>query len=176
MNRLFTFADESIYLDTDNRLIFNEIETDFTVETAGVYYTVLIRQTDDGVLSVYAGSQGTTLRCVLETEYPQLLDFSSDVTTDFVKLGATTLPTPGNLTSGEMKNFRFWTRALSDDEAEQVDTAATIFDDDAPKYAPTGAVWNYFPLDQNGLSTASSSAAPTLKENTIDNVPKLGMG
>ena len=176
VNRLFTFADESIYLDTDNRLIFNEIETDFTVETAGVYYTVLIRQTDDGVLSVYAGSQGTTLRCVLETEYPQLLDFSSDVTTDFVKLGATTLPTPGNLTSGEMKNFRFWTRALSDDEAEQVDTAATIFDDDAPKYAPTGAVWNYFPLDQNGLSTASSSAAPTLKENTIDNVPKLGMG
>jgi hypothetical protein len=61
-----------------------------------------------------------------------------------------------------MKNFRFWTRALSDDEAEQVDTMSNVMCDDAPKYAPSGSVWNYFPMDQNMFSTTSASTAPAL--------------
>lgn len=166
VNRLFTFAGQSVYLDIENRLIFNETATDFTVDEIGVYYTLLIRQKDDGLLSLYAGRQGATMRSVLETNYTQLLDFSNDVTTGFLKLGYTTLPTPGYLTSGNMKNFRLWTRALSDDEAEQVDTMSNVMYDDAPKYAPSGSVWNYFPMDQNMFSTTSASATPMLNGNT----------
>ena len=166
VNRLFTFAGQSVYLDIENRLIINETATDFTVDETGVYYTLLIRQKDDGLLSLYAGRQGETMRSVLETNYTQLLDFSNDVTTGFLKLGYTTLPTPGYLTSGNMKNFRFWTRALSDDEAEQVDTMSNVMYDDAPKYAPSGSVWNYFPMDQNMFSTTSASITPALKGNS----------
>ena len=166
VNRLFTFAGQSVYLDIENRLIFNETATDFTVDETGVYYTLLIRQKDDGLLSLYAGRQDATMRSVLETNFTQLLDFSNDVTTGFLKLGYTTLPTPGYLTSGNMKNFRFWTRALSDDEAEQVDTMSNVMYDDTPKYAPSGSVWNYFPMDQNMFSTTSASITPALKGNS----------
>lgn len=166
VNRLFTFAGQSVYLDIENRLIFNETATDFIVDATNVYYTLLIRQKDDGLLSLYAGRHSTTMRSVLEANYMQLLDFSNNVTADFLKLGYTTLPTPGFFTSGNMKNFRFWTRALSDDESEQVDTMSNVMYDDTPKYAPNGSAWNYFPMDQNMFTTSSESTTPVLKGNT----------
>lgn len=166
VNRLMTFAGQSIYLDIENRLIFNERATDFVVESTGRYYTLLIRQNDDGVLSLYAGPSGSLLEKVLETNYLTLLDFKGgDVSTDFLKLGYTTLPTAGYLTAGNMKDFRFWIRGLTDEETTQIDVMPGMMEDDSPKYAPAGSVWNYFPMDGNMFSTTSSSATPSLKGN-----------
>ena len=167
VNRLMTFAGQSIYLDIENRLIFNEMPTDFVIDAAGPYYTLLIRQDGDGLLSLYAGEAGSELEKVLETDYVTLFDFKSgDITTDFVKLGYTTLPTAGYFTAGNMKNFRFWIRALTDEEAEKTDAMWGVVADDAPKYAPSGSVWNYFPMDGNMFSTTSASATPALMGNT----------
>ena len=166
VNRLMTLAGKSIYLDIENRLVFHETPTDFVVDSTNRYYTMLIRQKDDGNLSIYAGQFGAELVKVLETPYMQLLDFSQDISTEIVKLGYTTLPTSGYLTQGEMKNFRFWTRAVTDMEAENADTMGGIIVDAAPKFAPSASVWNYFPLDGNMLTTKSSSAAPALIGNS----------
>lgn len=166
VNRLMTLAGKSIYLDIENRLVFHEKPTDFVVDAADTYYTMLIRQRDDGVLSVYAGRTGFELAKVLETPYAQLLDFSQDISTSIVKLGYTALPTSGYLTQGNMKNFRFWTRAVTDMEAERADTAESVLVDAAPKYAPSGAVWDYFPMDGNMLATKSTSATPALVGNS----------
>ena len=167
VNRLLTFAGQSIYLDIENQLIFNDRGVDFVIDSANKYYTILIRQDDDGLLSLYAGEAGSALAKVLETEYETLLDFKSgDITTDFLKLGYTVLPTAGYLTVGNMKNFRFWIRALTDEEAEKADTMQSVIEDDAPKYAPAGSIWNYFPMDGNMFSTTSASVSPTLNGNT----------
>ena len=166
VNRLMTLAGKSIYLDIENRLVFHEKPTDFVVDAADTYYTMLIRQRNDGVLSVYAGRTGFELAKVLETPYAQLLDFSQDISTSIVKLGYTAIPTSGYLTQGNMKNFRFWTRAVTDMEAERADTAESVLVDAAPKYAPSGAVWDYFPMDGNMLATKSTSATPALVGNS----------
>ena len=161
-----TFVGQSVYLDIENRLVFHETSTDFVVDSANTFYTLLIRQDGEGNLSLYAGRFGEELRSVLETPYSQLLDFSQDVATDFLKLGYTVLPTSGYLTQGDMKNFRFWIRALTDAEAEKADTMSDIMADSAPKYAPSGSTWNYFPMDGNMFTTKSSSASPALVNNT----------
>lgn len=166
VNRLMTFAGQSIYLDIANRLMFHETPTDFVVDSANTFYTLLIRQDSDGKLSLFAGQFGTELVSVLETPYVQLLDFSQFVLPEFLKLGHTDLPTPGVLTSGRMKEFRFWIRALTDEEAEKVDTMSGVMLDTEPKYAPGGSVWNYFPMDGNMFSTTSASSNPVLKNNT----------
>lgn len=165
VNRLMTFAGQNIYLDIGNRLVFHETPTDFVVDSVDTFYTLLIRQDAGGDLSLYAGRFGTELTSVLETPYVRLLDFSQNVTPDFLKLGYTDLPTPGFLTSGNLKEFRFWVRALNNDEAEKVDTMSRILLDTEPKYAPSGSVWNYFPLDGIMFSTTSSSTSPVLKGN-----------
>ena len=165
VNRLFTFAGQSVYLDIDNRLIFNETETDLIINEAGTYYTLLIRQDGDGNLSLWGGPTGGVLSKILDTPYERLLDFSNDVPTSFLKLGYSALPTPGYLTAGNMKNFKFWTRALTDEEAEKASSMEDIIEDNAPKCAPSGSVWNYFPFDGNMFSTSSSSSSPTLKSN-----------
>lgn len=166
VNRLMTLAGKSIYLDIENRLVFHETPIDFVVDSTNRYYTMLIRQKGNGNLSIYAGQFGAELVKVLETPYTQLLDFSQDISTEIVKLGYTTLPTSGYLTQGEMKNFRFWTRAVTDMEAENADTMGGNMVDAAPKFAPSASVWNYFPLDGNMLTTKSSSAAPALIGNS----------
>ena len=165
VNRLMTLAGRSVYLNDDNRLVFHETPTDFVVDSANTFYTLLIRQDADHNLSLYAGGFGTELACVLEMPYSRLLDFSQNVTTDFLKLGYTGLPTPGFLTSGNMKEFRFWIRALTDEEAEKADAMSDALVDAAPKYAPSGSAWNYFPMDGNMFSTASATLTPALKGN-----------
>ena len=160
VNRLMTLGGQSFYLDIENRLHFNEMPTTFVVEKANSYYTILIRQDADGVLSIYAGNIDKVLALVLKTECTSLLDFSQAVATDFLTLAYTSLPTPGYLTSGVMENFRLWTRALSDDEAENVDVMQNVMEDIAPKYAPSASVWNYFPLDGNLYNVTSSSSTP----------------
>ena len=166
VNRLMTFAGQSVYLDIENRLIFHETPTDFMIESTNTFYTLLIRQDGKGNLSLYAGRFGEELTSVLETPYSQLFDFSQDVSTGFLKLGYTVLPTSGYLTQGDMKNFRFWIRAVTDEEAAKADTMSGVMVDTEPKYAPSSFAWNYFPMDGNMFTTKSSSANPTLVNNT----------
>ena len=166
VNRLMTLAGKSLYLDIENRLVFHDVPTDFVVDSNNTYYTMLVRQMGDGTVSVYAGRFGFELAKVLETPCVKLLDFSQDISTSIVKLGYTVLPTSGYLTQGNMKNFRFWTRAVTDMEAEKADTAGIVPVDAAPKYAPSEAAWNYFPMDGNMLATKSTSATPALVGNS----------
>ena len=165
VNRLMTFAGQSVYLDIENRLIFHETPTAFVIDSANAYYTLLIRQDDEGNLSLYAGRLGEEMSSVLEKSYTKLFDFSNAVTTDFLKLGSTALPTSGYLTKGNMKNFRFWIRALTDEEAGKIDTMGSIMEDTEPKYAPTGCKWNYFPMDGNMFTSSSESSAPVFTNN-----------
>ena len=72
VNRLMTFAGQSVYLDIENRLIFHETPTDFVIDSANAYYTLLIRQNDEGDLSLYAGRFGEELTPVLKRSYPKL--------------------------------------------------------------------------------------------------------
>ena len=173
VNRLMTLGGQSFYLDIENRLYFNEMPTTFVVEKADTYYTILIRQNANGTLAIYAGNFNKTLSLVLETECSSVLDFTKAVTTDFLTLAYTTLPSSGYLTSGYMKNFRFWTRALSDDEAENVDTMQNVMEDCAPEYAPAKSVWNYFPLDGNLYNVTSSSSTPTTFTGSYSSTPTV---
>ena len=59
-----------------------------------------------------------------------------------------------------MANFRIWTRALTDEEIQGINTLEGVFHDNAPASEPSGVAWNYFPLDGNVLSVKSSSATP----------------
>ena len=162
VNRLLSVGGRSLYLDISNHVVFENTASEWSATTTNTWYTLALRQDADGVVSVFAGEKGGTLELVLETPCATILNFKSgDIAAGEFVLGATDLPSPGYLTDGDMANLRIWARSLTDEEMQGADTLEGAFHDDAPASAPSGSVWNYFPLDGSALNDNSSNPFPS---------------
>ena len=160
VNRLLQVGGKSVYLDTENRIIFETTTSNWKATSTSQFYTLVLRYDAAGKVAIYAGNRNTVLKKVLETSSGTILNFTGgNVAAGQFVLGKSTKPSAGNLTNGEMENFRFWTRALTDEEAKGADTLLGGFYDNAPAFVPGGA-WHYFPLDGNLLGNSSGVAEP----------------
>ena len=182
INRLLVIGSHSIYLDTDNKLYYNGLNTTFTVDATNKYYSLVFRVDENHRLTIYAGVKDQRLSQVMSSVISGYLNFSSAVGMSSFKLGYGSKPSTGNLQSGQFANIRFWTRALSDEECALVDKSqnAAMSVDDIPMGAPNGSVWDFFPLDGNAYRTKSSSmtalAQNTSLSNWTDSVDRFGLG
>ena len=167
VNRLMMLSGMSLYLNDNNAIVFDGEVSDFTVTSTDEYYSLAICQKRDGSILVYAGLSGRALTHVLMLSRACLLNFSGEVATTFLRLGYAENPTPGYLTGGAMKNFRFWSRALSDLECQRMDMSKDTMVDAAPAYLPSETNWHYLPLDGNGYSTHSGNNSPGLVGNEM---------
>ena len=158
VNRFLMIGNHSIYVDEDNRLHVDELESTWTFERANATYSVLLTQSADGMIKVFAGESGQRLSCVLTAQRESMLDFSDAVELRSFVLGYTTLPSQGYLIGGGLEKIRFWTRDLSEDEAQKLSqydwdssdvSAAAFLHGDMFEYLPTSDKWGYFPFDEN---------------------------
>lgn len=182
VNRLLEIGSHSIYLDTNNKLYYNGLNTTFIVDATNKYYSLVFRVDEGHRLTIYAGVKDQRLSQVMSSIISGYLNFSSVIGMSTFKLGYGSKPSTGNLQSGQFANIRFWTRALSDEECAMVDKSqnATMSADDIPVGAPNGSVWDFFPLDGNAYRTKSSSMAAlaqnTSLSNWTDSVDRFGLG
>ena len=162
VNRLLTMGALSVYLDIENRLWVNNAPTTFAIDSINTDYVVALSQSDEGVLSVYAGlSNASSLGKACETKMPTF-DFSYPVEMSEFKFGYTQLPTSGYLINGRLSSIRMWLRELTSYECEQINTLTTLYDS-MPAYVPTTiSDWWYFPLDGNAYYGSGLSKFNTL--------------
>ena len=163
INRLLSLNGTDFYLDNDNRLVMNSTRSSWAATSANAWYTVAIEQDASGRVSIYAGNKDSRLDLALELDRGFIFNFSSAVAMSKFVLGSTTLPTSGYLTSGQMGNLRFWTRALTEKEIANVDVLQNTLFDTTPKYVPSGANWDMFSMDGHVYSTEESSSSPVRK-------------
>lgn len=167
VNRLLQVGGKSVYLDTENRLVFETTTSNWKATSTSQLYTLVLRHDTAGKVALYAGNRNTVLKKVLETSSGAILNFiGGNVAAGQIVLGKTIKPSAGNLTNGKMENFRFWTRALTGEEAGGADILLGSFHDNAPASIPSGKDWNYFPLDFNLLNNTSANATPHLEGET----------
>ena len=166
INRLLSLNGTDMYLDNDNRLVLNSTRSSWAATSANAWYTVAIEQDASGHVSIYAGNKDSRLDLVLELDRGFIFNFSSSVAMSKFVLGSTTLPTSGYLTSGQMGNLRFWTRALTEKEIANVDVLQNTLFDTTPKYVPSGANWDMFSMDGHAYSTEESSSSPVRKTSS----------
>ncbi|MBQ0031195.1 MAG: hypothetical protein KBT68_00165 [bacterium] len=120
-----------------------------------------------GELKIYIGEKDKELSLVCQCNAGAFFKCTteSELASSF-KLGSTSLPSAGYLQSGQFANIRFWTRALTDLECEKVDVLGdAMTEDKVPAGAPSGVVWDYFPLDGNAYRTKNTSMT-ALAQNT----------
>ena len=167
VNRLLQVGGKSVYLDTENRLVFETTTSNWKATSTSQLYTLVLRHDAAGKVALYAGNRNTVLKKVLETSSGTILNFTGgNVAAGQIVLGKSTKPSAGNLTNGKMENLRIWTRALTGEEAGGADILLGSFYDCAPTFVPSGKAWNYFPLDGNLLNNSSADATPHLEGAT----------
>ena len=177
INRLFQLGTSArcFYLDANNVLHFDyatySYTVDWTIPKANVWYTMVVSHcagvNASGELKIYIGEKDKELSLVCQCNAGAFFKCTTEsgLASSF-KLGSTSLPSAGYLQSGQFANVRFWTRALTDLECEKVDVLGdAMTEDKVPAGAPSGVVWDYFPLDGNAYRTKSTSMT-ALAQNT----------
>ena len=172
INRLFQLGRSArhFYLDAENTLHYDYSSCPRTVnwkaEKANTWYTIVVSHeagaNSAGMLNIYAGAKDSKLVKVHSlSEGAFFNNNNNESLSASFKLGQTSFPSSGYLTSGQFANVRFWTRALTDEECEMADKSqnAAMSADDVPVGAPNGSVWDFFPLDGNAYRTKSTSMA-----------------
>lgn len=167
INRLLKLQGHSIYLDEENRFRYHTLQTDLFVEEIDTYYTVVISVDEKQRLKIYGGRRNSEFRRIMTpSAISGYIDFSTAKGMSNFKFGYAEKPSVGNLQSGQFANIRFWTRALTDLECEKVDVLGdAMTEDKVPAGAPSGVVWDYFPLDGNAYRTKNTSMT-ALAQNT----------
>lgn len=171
INRLVSIGGHSIYVNDDNRLYIDETESSWILERTNTEHTLLIKQSSSGVLKVFVGVSGQRLSCVLSMVTVPFLDFSQHLDVTSFLFGYTQLPSPGYLIRGELKNFMFWRRELTEDEAIRFGIAEFLVQEGKiPEICRACTYWRYFPLDGNYAETNSHRSI------SVDSGPGPGDG
>lgn len=160
VNRLFKIGGHTVYLDEDNILYYHTLKTDFTVENAEQYYTLVLRVAGDRRLTVYAGEKDSELHAVWSGLITGQLTFSGALAMSAFNLGYGEQPSVGYLQSGQFANIRFWTRALTDRECECVDTRQNEMLEMKPAGISGDVKYDFFPLNGNMFGADETSSAP----------------
>ena len=148
INRIFTFGDNSLYFDTENRLCLNGNATGFVIDRVDVSYTILLCQNNMGMWQVWsAKTSDEELRCYYVGPL-QLISCVNGYDLNNFVFGYATVPTTGYLTSGKIYNVRIWVRGLSEYECRKINIFDAPLYDYQPAYSPS-TVWRYYPLDGN---------------------------
>ncbi len=163
INRLVTL-NTSFYLDEERRIGVGSgsgrASPPCPIE-AGVWYTVVVKHNSK---ECYIGRKGDSL-----AKFTLPASISIPTSMSSIKLGYCAYPSTGNLTGGQFANIRCWNRALTDMECQLVDVNENVAmsEDDVPLGAPSGAKWDYFPLDGNAYRTKNTSMAALVQSTAL---------
>jgi hypothetical protein len=143
---------------------------------ANTWYTIAVSHkagtNSSGTLSIYIGEKDKELvRVHSQSEGAFFNCNNNESIAESFKLGLTSLPSSGYLTSGQFANVRFWTRALTEKECELIDVnqSASMSEDDIPLGAPNGVKWDFYPLDGNAYHTKNTSMLATIQNTSLAN-------
>ena len=162
VNRLFKIGGHTVYLDENNILYYHTLKTDFTVENAEQYYTLVLRVAGDRRLTVYAGEKDSELHAVWAGLITGQLTFSGALAMSAFNLGYGENPSVGYLQSGQFANIRFWTRTLTDRECECVDTRQNEMLEMKPAGVSGDVKYDFFPLSGNMFGANETASGPIL--------------
>jgi hypothetical protein len=113
----------AIYADALNRLVVQcageSLVTSLSV-ASNVQYQVVVTTDAARNTTVYAGRRGDSIAQVGSKTFALAPFPSNYVLPERIRVGATELPNPGNLTDATIDDFRVYVRALSAYEAEQL--------------------------------------------------------
>lgn len=173
INRLLQISWLNLYVNEENELVLQEPDTKSTwkvTETGKTYACLVRRNSASDSVQVYAGALGEELALMATRPMrgASVLNFASSVNPNEIKLGYTTMPTTGNLTGGTIGNFRFWTRALTDNECRLADVGRNgkIPSSSQPRGNIRATGWDHYTLDEHGYHCSPRDLMDAKNENT----------
>lgn len=161
INRLLKFSEHTIWLDEQNILKYQNLATNFKVTKANQFYTLVFTVDNTHRLVMYVGEKDKTLaRCLNQSQITGYLNFNSAIAMSNFIFGYGIKPSTGYLQSGQFANIRFWTRALTEEECQVVDTKQNEMLEKVPLGCPSGVKYTFFPLGGNTHGTDGYYISP----------------
>ncbi len=162
-----------LYVNASNKVTFQSgattLVSDFTIEANKEYHAVVTADTSNQV-KIHAGLVGTSIRLAGTQTFPAP-PFKLSVATPpaSIKIGYADAPSPGYLNGGVLKDFRFYGRALNDDEVALLFASAlTATPHGTPETSQVPPVAAY---NLRGAATLSSGSRPPV--TSVENIVTL---
>lgn len=160
VNRLLKIGNDSLYLNSDNVLCYNDFQTSYVADSTADYHTVVLNVDGNHKLDIYAGVSNSELQLVGSKYISSYLTFESGCAMSSFLLGYATYPSTGYLQSGSIGNIRFWSRSLTQKECINADLKQDTAYETKPLGNVSDAKYYYMPFSGNMYAYSSEVEGP----------------